>query len=194
MNALYCARVYQSIRAFVCVCVCAFIPPNILGFVRLSVASHGSLSRRVLECKLVTTFSCVINYASVLLGWMLSTKRLRRQMNKCWQKNCNSFSFGKWFSKSIQPRAIRLSIQNNVHICMIGDQITAIASLFRATLVCAGLPLIWTAFSIVYSRIISAFLLYKYTIRGYIGYCRYTARCHHRRLHKYYSMNRVKLI
>lgn len=57
MNAVYwvCLRLYFT---------------NILVFVRSFF--HSSI-RRVLECKLVTTFSCVINYASVLLGWMPST-------------------------------------------------------------------------------------------------------------------------
>lgn len=91
MNALYCVRV--------CICVCVPLFHKYIGFCSFVRGfSRGSLSRRVLECKLVTTFSCVINYASVLLGWMLSTKAeyvrivQTNKINKFWQKNSNPFS------------------------------------------------------------------------------------------------------
>lgn len=218
MNALYCVRV--------CICVCVPLFHKYIGFCSFvrGFSSRGSLSRRVLECKLVTTFSCVINYASVLLGWMLSTKAeyvrivQTNKINKFWQKNSNPFSMANGLEINSTKS---ISIKNAVQ-CVYGWLATKkllshrffeqIFGAIRVTLVCVvcgavlfhlfliGLPLIWTAFSIVYSRIISAFLLYKYMVLATaVAQHSYThSRCHHfhhRRLHKYsqYESSKIDL-
>lgn len=110
---------HRKLNECTLLCVCAIIPQimYILVFVGSSVGSLSFFcSRRVLECKLVTTFSCVINYASVLLGWMPSTTNtftnvaiyvrcVDKSVHKYWRTNKKKLQFILWqmVLKSIEP-------------------------------------------------------------------------------------------